>query len=258
MSRYVTLVFIFVASLLNAVTHECATIKDLLNYADPGTLVVTDLNNVLIRTAQSLGSDEWAAHEVSRRMQETAASKREVLNDFVPLWHHIRMRSEWLCCEAIAPDIVRRLQQDGIQVLGLTAQFTELAYPTHKQLRKLGIDLAAHSVHPTDVEVLGGAAAKYIEGIVFVGLDNDKGETLMRLLNQVQCTPKRIVFIDDKAKNVASVEAAVQARGIDFVGLRYSAMDHLAAEFDPAIAALQAQYCAGILPNHVAQALRGN
>ena len=39
-------------------------------------------------------------------------------------------------------------------------------------------------------------------------------------------------MVDDKAKNLSAVEGPVEARGISFVGLRYSGCDKKIAEFD--------------------------
>ena len=70
--------------------------------------------------------------------------------------------------------------------------------------------MSLHSLSDLDHEIEGGYAAKYVEGVIFVGLKNDKGETLMRLLNQLGHQPKKILFIDDKEKNLHSVAAACE------------------------------------------------
>lgn len=44
---------------------------------------------------------------------------------------------------------------------------------------------------------------------------------------------KKILFIDDKLKNIHSVEAACNKRGIPFTGLRYGYLDKAGRSFDP-------------------------
>jgi len=51
--------------------------------------------------------------------------------------------------------------------------------------------------------------------------------------------PKRIVFIDDKASNVESVEKWAKKHNIQFIGLRYSYSDQSKAAFRPDVAELQ-------------------
>lgn len=236
MKKYFLILFIVcstLSSILSGEIHESFDIRDMLKFTDEDTLVVTDLNHVLMETKQPLGSDHWAAYEVKRQMAETGATKLEVLHKMVPMWHHILMESEFKPVEPTTAGVIRKLQQQGNRVVGLTARYIEMAYPTIKQLQSIGIDLNLYSLSHLDHEIEGPFAAKYVEGVIFVGLKNDKGETLMRLLDQLGHQPKKILFIDDKEKNLHSVSAACKKRGIPFVGLRYGYLDEDGAKFDP-------------------------
>ena len=218
---------------LSAEIHESFDIRDLLKFADEDTLVVTDLNHVLMETSKPLGSDHWAGYEVKKQMAETGATKLEVLHKMVPMWHHILMESKFKTVEVTTAGVIRKLQQQGNIVVGLTARYIEMAYPTTKQLQSIGIDMSRHSLSELDHEIEGGYAAKYLEGVIFVGLKNDKGKTLMRLLDQLGHQPKKVLFIDDKEKNLHSVAAACEKRKIPFVGLRYGYLDQAGKAFDP-------------------------
>ncbi len=233
-NNFLTLVTIFSAlcGTLSAEIHESSDIRDMLKFADADTLVVTDLNHVLMETTNSLGSDHWASYEVKKQMAETGATKLEVLHQMVPMWHHILMESDFKAVEPTTAGVIRKLQQNGNLVVGLTARYNEMAYPTVDQLHSIGIDLSLHSLSDLDHEIEGGYAAKYIEGVIFVGLKNDKGETLMRLLDHVKHQPKKILFIDDKEKNLHSVARACKKREIPFIGLRYGYLDRAGESFD--------------------------
>lgn len=231
---------------------ESNDIRDLLKYADPDTLFVFDLNDVLMEASQSLGSDHWADFEVKKQMKEKNLSKEEVLESFVPVWHKILLVSNAKPVEPTTVGTIRRLQKANIKLLGLTSRYIEMAYPTHSKLCSIGIDFTKTPVYPLDKEIPGGYAAKYIDGIIFVGLKNDKGLTLMRFLDLIQYLPKKIVFIDDKLKNVQSVEKAVTARGIPFIGLRYGYLDAQEKQFNSAIANIQWEHFGKILPDEKA------
>ncbi|MCH9611436.1 MAG: hypothetical protein SP1CHLAM42_15270 [Chlamydiales bacterium] len=231
--RNILLLFTIFTLKLSADIHESFDIRDLLKYADENTLVVTDLNHVLMETMEPLGSDHWASYEVKKRMKETGETKLEVLHKMVPMWHHILMESEFKAVESTTAGVIRRLQQQGNLVMGLTARYIEMAYPTVSQLKSIGINLSLNVLSDLDHEIEGGYAAKYVEGVIFVGLKNDKGETLMRFLNQLEYQPKKILFIDDKEKNLRSVSIACEKRGIPFTGLRYGYLDEKGKEFDP-------------------------
>lgn len=135
---------------LSADIHESFDIRDMLTYADANTLVVTDLNHVLMETTQPLGSDHRAAYEVKKQMKETGATKLEILHKMVPMWHHILMESEFKAVESTTAGVIRKLQQQGNSVIGLTARYIEMAYPAVQQLQSIGIDLSLHSLSNLD------------------------------------------------------------------------------------------------------------
>lgn len=231
---------------------ESRDIRDLVKYSDNDTLVILDLNNVLMVTAQSLGSDQWAGYEINRLMEKKQCSKAEVLETFVPTWHKILIASQVKPVENTTVGVIRRLQKSGVPLLGLTRRYIEMAYPTHQQLRSIDIDLARSTVHPHDIEIPGGHAAKFIEGIVFVGLKNEKGPTLLHFLDLIGYTPQKVLYIDDSMKNITSVAAAIESRGIPFTGIRYGYLDDQAHQFDPAIANKQWEHFNKVLPDHEA------
>lgn len=195
------------------------TVKE---WVDNETLCVLDLNDTLMQTADYLGSDTWAAKEIAREMKETGKTKGEIYEFFIPLWHTILIRSKTLPIEENTAEVILSLQERGIPLLGLTARYIEMAYPTHSQLQSIGIDLSKNTLYPYDKEIEGGFASKFIQGIVFVGLKNDKGETLFRFLDSIQYKPKRVVYVDDKLKNIESVRKVVEERGISYIGIHYT------------------------------------
>jgi hypothetical protein len=66
---------------------------------------------------------------------------------------------------------------------------------------------------------------------LFCGL-NDKGTVLLAYLDHTNYKPDLIIFVDDRAKNITSVELAVKQRNIEFVGLRYAGCDQKIQNFD--------------------------
>ncbi|MEZ5314721.1 MAG: DUF2608 domain-containing protein [Chlamydiales bacterium] len=233
MKKYIFVLFFF-SSYLSAEILESHDIRDLLAFANPETLIITDLNDVLMTTTESLGSDTWAAYEIKKRMASTGMTKVEIMDSFIPLWHHILMEAKFKAVEPSTAGVIRKLQKQGNTVLGLTARYVEMAYPTIDQIHSIGIDFTLNTLKNFDCEIEGGA--KYLEGIIFVGLKNDKGETLIRFLNQLNYRPKKILFIDDKEKNLQSVSLACQKEGIQFLGLRYGYLDSFSKTFDCTLA----------------------
>ena len=83
-------------------------------------------------------------------------------------------------------------------------------------------------------------------GVVFVGPLNNKASILRALLEKNKLAYDRIIFIDDKAHHVQSMESEFGHTGDEnankFVGFRYGAADAAVKDFDPAIGQLQWDY----------------
>ncbi len=64
----------------------------------------------------------------------------------------------------------------------------------------------------------------------------------MNFINASKLDPKKIVFIDDKPNNVKSVDAALNAAGIENIEFRYGAADERVRNFDSKIASFEYHY----------------
>lgn len=218
--RTLILLIALLPSLAHCKICESDSFETIFSHVSPNTLIVLDINNTLMHTAQELGSDRWAKHEIEKRMKKNNFSKEEVMSSFVTEWEKILIASETLPIEPLIPQWIYMLQKKNIPLIGLTACNVEMAYCTTKQLHSIDIDLSQTSPYSQSVEIFGGTASKYIEGIIFVGLNNDKGETLKRFLAQIDHKPEKILVVDDKKKNIESVQKAFE--GIcDVDGIHY-------------------------------------
>jgi FMN phosphatase YigB (HAD superfamily) len=227
-----TLFLLVLSSVSYAEVIETSSFQEVLDRADEETLVVLDLGNTLMTTAQGLGSSHWALSEVKKLMNEHKISKKEALSRFIRTWHKVLIASRTQPVELTTAGVIKQLQNKGVKLVGLSAREIEMAYPTLDQLHSIGITLSNQTIHPYDHEIVGGHASKFIEGIIFAGLHNNKGETLFRFLEQVGYQPKKIIMIDDKPKNLKLVQAVAKQNDVPFVGLRYNVMDSTVAQYD--------------------------
>lgn len=79
----------------------------------------------------------------------------------------------------------------------------------------------------------------YQQGMLFVGDLNSKGEVFKLFLEKIQGSPKKIVFIDDKMKNVQDLENALAGSGITHIGVHYTAIDHVPPIYSRELAEFQ-------------------
>lgn len=234
---------------------ELMQITELLEVVEPDDLVVFNLNNVLFSMRQSAGSTPWAVERIERIQLEQKVDKAQATNLFIPYWHKVLIHSDVEAVEVDTEWVVRKLHRRGIKTIGLTNRYTEMAYPTLYGMQSLGIDLSQSTVWAEDRNVPAAYPAKFIEGVIFNGLLNMKGDTLKAFLMDVGYSPKRVVYVEDKIKHLAYVKERIEEMGIPVVAVRYGAMDEKRAAYSSQLAELQLEYFDRILSDEYARHL---
>jgi 5S rRNA maturation endonuclease (ribonuclease M5) len=72
----------------------------------------------------------------------------------------------------------------------------------------------------------------YKKGIIFCDL-NHKGSMMVEFLKQIKYKPKKIIFVDDKMRNVINVEEAAKKLGIECIAIHYIYLADSNKTFDP-------------------------
>lgn len=144
-------------------------------------------------------------------------------------------------------DIISDLQSQGIKVLALTNCFTgrcgnieSMEDWRYNELKKHGyhFELSWQELKPkifTGLEKIGkGLSANsrsmpgFKSGIVFTSFVS-KGQVLKAFLQYAGIVPKKIIFVDDKRKQLESVEEIAKSHDITFIGIEYTAASDIAS-----------------------------
>ncbi len=183
--------FAFTTNEIACEAYLTANYRDLLSYSSPNTLIVTDINGVLI---QSLASDNGKGRKIE-------------------------------LVDADTPLVIACLQQGKTPLIGLTCQPCKRADAQHEELLSVSIDLSINPIQERNRTPL----RNYRHGILFCGASGDKGKILRTFLAEVYFRPELIVFIDDTLENLQSVESAAEVLGIPFVGLHYCSKENISS-----------------------------
>ena len=213
--------------LLNKIV-ETNKIEDIYTYLKPDdynakTLIIFDIDNTLLKTKSHLGSDQWFYATVHYH-ENKGMSHQDAINATLPHLLQIMFHSWMLPVEPATVKIVNNLQKRGTTVIALTARSLDLTYRTIEQLDHVGIHFIGKGPAKCPIKYGSAQPALYINGIIFCG-NYDKGEVLAYWLTQINYHPRKVIFIDDKMKNIKSVEEALHKRGYPFVGIRYGYLD---------------------------------
>lgn len=245
---------------------QVATMAEALAPVDADTLLIFDLDNTIIETTQTLGSDQWFEHylhqQISKRLKDglpEAKATSEGLLRALTDWKSIQRVTSVQLVEQVTADLIAK-HQKTIKVMGLTARPIDLADATYKQLNSVGVDLTKSAAFPNDLILNQGGGdvnfiAKFQKGILFSG-NSAKGPMLLKFLALANVSAKKIIFVDDKQKNVDSVDKALDTLpGITHTSMRYGAADKKVDNFDSKIADVQFSFFGKILTDQAAQTL---
>ncbi|OGB84288.1 hypothetical protein A3F66_04910 [candidate division TM6 bacterium RIFCSPHIGHO2_12_FULL_32_22] len=238
MKRIIFLGFLLFVSVKSEII-ESDTIKIVDNYLDnPNVLVVFDIDNTLAAPKKELGSDEWFNYLIAEKMKEGFDSF-QALNLILPKYFYAQFNVPLILMESDAIDFLDSLKDKNIDFMSLTARSLYIADRTLDQLHNISINFSmAHKISDCALSLAHPAIFK--EGILFSG-SNDKGESILAFFDANNYHPKKVIFLDDKYKNLLAVENALLKREIQFVGIRYSGADEKVKNFNPEAAKQQLQ-----------------
>ncbi len=194
------------------------------------TLVIFDIDNTLAAPKLEIGSDQWVNYLVEEKMK-LGLDLQQAFNAVLPTYFHVQFKIAMHPVEDITPRFILGLQAQGVSVIALTARSIFVASRTLDQLDDMRVELGIKG-HADELHLNMPIPCIYMHGVIFSG-NNDKGLVLIELLNNIDFKPTKIIFIDDKLKNIVAVEYAAQKCSIEFIGIRYSRCDERVANFNP-------------------------
>jgi hypothetical protein len=235
---------------LQAKTIETDHFEDLLPYAKPKTLVILDVDNTLVTTAQSLGNDVWFRQRLEEYLKK-GLSVKEALDKCVMEWEAFQNVTKVELPEHTIPHVIETMQKMHQPLIALSTRSVGLSRATLYQLLSLNIDLRKSPFSHKEHCFMKDEVVAFKNGILLTS-GTQKGEALFTLLDHIGFKPEEIVFINDKATNLREVETECEKRGIPFIGLRYSKLDERMKLFNKSIADIQFQHALPLMSDQEA------
>ncbi len=258
--RGLSFCILLLCATLQALTFESSHIKDALPYVETGSLVVVDLDNTMITPPQMLGTSEWAyhlRHHLIDEGMEPAKAEEEVFQR----WCFVQKITRIVTMEGKDTlEFVRSLQKKGICLMAQTKRLSCTAKVTQRQLKMVGLDFCptAPCRASKRIPMRCGPPPLYARGVLYDCNEDQKGPVLESYLRHIGYRPRRIVFIDDRLKNIESVAEACKRMDIDYVGLHYLGSKKKEEAFDFEVAEVQWKTLGKILTNDQARKIAEN
>ncbi|MFA6264056.1 MAG: DUF2608 domain-containing protein [Candidatus Babeliales bacterium] len=207
-----------------AAITEISSLKSIINDVNAQTLVVLDIDNTIFEPQQVRATDQWFC-----AMFEHACNNgygyQEAVAKVLPFYIDAHADTKVTLVESCGVSVINDLCEKSLAVIALSARSLPMIPHTKRQFKDLGIDFTRSNVgHVRTDFTLNCGPVKFLEGVTYCG-NNDKGETLLRVLDRLNLEPQKIIFVDDKEKNLKCVERSVARRKIPFIGKRFAACD---------------------------------
>lgn len=223
----IVLSFLFVNFHIFAVIVESNNLQDIYKYVDKNTAVIFDIDNTIVEA--SIDFDSWIPYRINELVKKGLDKKDSTVNTLNT--YYVLQQFVDLKPIGNSKKIISDLQRKKITVFALTNRSIPVLKRTLEQMKAIGINFLATSPSKKDINLAITHSAKFSKGIVF-SASNDKGQMLFTFLDAIKYKPSKVVFVDDKLKNVKSVEKEVENHGIPYVGIRFSLQDKKKKELD--------------------------
>lgn len=235
---------------------ETPHIEDVIPLTDDETWFLVDLDNCMFEGAQALGHANWFYDEIQQRMQK-GMNREQAIADAYPNWIKTQKVCQIKPLESSFIPTLLMLQNKGITIMGLTHRQPSVADSTVRQVNSLGFDFSITAPSKKSFEISAKTPTLYLQGILFVGDYNKKIDIFEPFLALIKKNPKKIVFIDDKRKNVEELENLTRY-GIEYIGVHYTAIEHSKPVYVREIAEFQSKFLDKIMSNEAALLLMEN
>jgi hypothetical protein len=230
------------------------TIREIVNEADEQTLVIWDVDGVLLIGKDRIFHSENIYSGLNQKYVEYIVDKHKLTpeqsDEF--LSHLLLQRPIELVDKAL-PSIMHELKNRHIKAIALTQFATgplgdikSVADWRIDELNKLGIkfDFAFDDLIQIELDKLTklkGYHPLYKHGVLFTER-HTKGDVLGAFLDMIQWKPNKVIFIDDKLEYLENVQAELKPRNIDFIGVHYTVALDFPYEIDDRMVKFQYEY----------------
>lgn len=198
--------------------YTIKSMQEIEKYIDVDTLVLFDLDHTIFESENyGYGHANWFYDEVEKG-KAIGKNEKAVIFTLFPHWLVSQKEMQVKPVEKLTPDLIKKLQQKGFMVMGLTARQVPLVDLTLNQLKGIHVDFSYKKL--PDVTLHGfQAPTEMKDGVIFTSEYNNKGEILKAYLDKQGVFPKKIVFVDDSRRHLETVTEIYS--DIPVTGLHY-------------------------------------
>ena len=171
--------------------ESVAEVFEAIRGTPPGTFLVLDIDETVLRSPAHLGSEAWYDEIIEEKIR-LGLSEDAAATAGYEEWEKVHQSLDCVLAENNLDRRITDWMRDR-PAMGLTARRPDFADRTQEQLRRLGIRLPH---------------------ILYVGPLGHKGLALETYLKGVSPKPPHVAFVDDRPEHVQTVDLALRSLGL--------------------------------------------
>lgn len=220
-------------------TSDFIKVKTILDQADQQTLVIFDVDDVLIHPFDQIIKSAYKSDYqkiIAGLIQKIGLKKTNI------------MQSQGLLQRQCGPVddrfivMIQALQRKGIKVIALTncetgkfevvesledwriKELNQKGYHFEQSWQNMDAKILDEFIPKDVIETVKNPRPSLFKGGILFASALPKGEVLKAFFSYFQFKPTKIIFVDDKRRHVESVEKAAKDLHVQFKGIEYSAV----------------------------------
>ncbi len=205
---------------------QTANLEEILPEITEDVLVLFDIDDTLVHPTVFVTHRYWK-NWLRAQLASLYPSDKEKQSEIYGTANlGINLKAPLTLVNAKTPDLIEKLQLQGVEVFALTmrGQNYWYSYPVPGISKMIANQLREVGIHFDKTRLTHNFSTfpAFENGIIFASA-KEKGPFLVELLRNIGYRPSKVVFIDDTLDQVVSVVEALEKEGIPCVGFRYSA-----------------------------------
>jgi hypothetical protein len=207
------------ASIIKAEIIQSTDIEFVLSHAEPGSLVILDIDDTIGRVPQTIGLDAWFRFRLQQYSIEGHAQSTALLMT-IEIYNQAQLASTEMVFVDKSKNIatlINQLKEQGVTVIGLTARNHVLTDKTLSLLDTLGVSFS-QDVLKDGSFMLKDKLIEIKNGVIFSD-GSDKGVCFEHVLTlgyfqRELSSFVSVDFVDDSERNCHAVRAAFERLNI--------------------------------------------
>lgn len=189
---------------------------------DAHRLIVFDVDDTVLMSAEILGSPTWFYHMVNI-LRQSGAAKSEAYNVMREIDRIVQEQSKVIAVEQATLSAIRNWSYEGAHLIAMTSRPHTFADITNKQLKKIGLEFSSPYFSCIEEKWPPGMGA-FINGIIYVDFNHDRTQVFAQFFELAQrcgMVINLVAHADDQVRHVSDLAKFAHEARRGFVGIIY-------------------------------------